>query len=260
MSVFAGYSRYYDLLYRDKDYSTETRWVVGLLEKHAPGAKSILEIGSGTGLHASALAGLGYSVTGVDMSEGMLEAAESRRRDLPPDIQERVQFHHGDARSVRLGTRHDAVISLFHVMSYQVTNADLAAAFTTAREHLEPGGVFIFDCWYGPAVLRIWPGETVKELADEETEVRRVATPTVHPGTNTVDVNYSVVVTDRRSGSTEELLETHHMRYLFSPEVELALEAAGMQLVESRAWLEDGEPDFSTWGACFVGKVPDDGD
>ncbi|MGK2961680.1 MAG: class I SAM-dependent DNA methyltransferase [Gemmatimonadaceae bacterium] len=253
MSVFAGYSRYYDLLYRDKDYDGETLWVADLLRKHAPSAKSILEIGSGTGLHAAKLASLGYSVTGVDMSEGMLEAAEARREGLDPAIAERLTFEKGDARSFRLETKFDAVISLFHVMSYQTTNADLAAAFATARAHLVPGGIFIFDCWYGPAVIRQWPAVTRKELSDDATHVRRIAEPVIHAGRNVVDVNYTVTVTDRLTGASEVLRETHNMRYLFTPEIELALGAAGMKLIESRGWLTAGEPDFNTWGACFIG-------
>ncbi len=254
MSVFAGYSRYYDLLYRDKDYDGETRWVADLLRKHAPSAKSILEIGSGTGLHAAKLASLGYRVTGVDMSQGMLDAAEARRTALEPEVAGRLTFEKGDARSFRLETKFDAVISLFHVMSYQTTNEDLAAAFATARAHLVRGGTFIFDCWYGPAVIRQWPAVTRKELSDDETHVRRIAEPVIHAGTNTVDVNYTVTVTDRHTGVSEVLRETHNMRYLFTPEIQLALGAAGMKLIESRGWLASGEPDFNTWGACFIGQ------
>lgn len=254
MTVFAGYSRYYDLLYRDKDYTGETKWVASLLRKFAPNAKTVVEIGSGTGLHASQLARLGYHVTGVDMSEGMLAAAEERREALDPVLAERLQFEHGDARTFRLGRKFDAAISLFHVMSYQTSNGDLAAAFESAREHLSPGGVFIFDCWYGPAVLRQWPSVTTKELSDEATHVRRVATPVIYAGRNVVDVNYDVAVTDKASGQTENLRETHSMRYLFTPEIDLALRAAGLQLLEARGWLSDSEPDFTTWGACFIAR------
>nr|MBA2706707.1 SAM-dependent methyltransferase [Gemmatimonadaceae bacterium] len=55
MSVFGSYSRYYDLLYRDKDYAAESAYVASLLAVHAPGARSILEIGCGTGAHAAEL-------------------------------------------------------------------------------------------------------------------------------------------------------------------------------------------------------------
>jgi SAM-dependent methyltransferase len=254
VSVFAGYSRYYDLLYRDKDYAGEAEYIAGLIKRYAPDAKTLMEIGSGTGAHAAELAEMGYEVAGVDMSEGMLEAAESRRSSLSPSVGKRLEFSQGDARSARLGRKFDVVISLFHVMSYQTSNDDLAAAFATAREHLKPGGAFIFDCWYGPAVLRQWPTVTEKTLSDDSTEVYRKATPDIHVNENVVDVNYDVLVKDKSTGVTETLRETHRMRYLFAPEIELALSTAGMKLIDSRAWMKDQPPDADTWGAVFVGK------
>ena len=254
MTVFAGYSRYYDLLYRDKDYAGEARYVANLIETYAPEARSLMEIGCGTGAHAAELAGLGYDVTGVDMSVGMLQAAEARKNGIPPGFASRLTFAEGDARDVRLGRRFNAVISLFHVMSYQTSNHDLAAAFATAREHMSPGGVFVFDCWYGPAVLRQWPSTRETTLRDEYTEVHRVATPELYAGRNVVDVKYDVHVTDLATGVAETLHETHSMRYLFTPEIELALETAGMSLVGAYTWMSSEPPGFDSWGAAFVAK------
>lgn len=254
MTVFGGYSKYYDLLYRGKDYGAEARYVRDLLVAHAPTAHSIMEIGCGTGAHAAELAALGFRVTGVDLSEGMLGAAHERRNALPAELSGRLSFEHGDARTVRLERTFDAVISLFHVMSYQVTNADLAAALTTVREHLAPGGIFVFDCWYGPAVLTQRPAVAVKRLADESTEITRIAEPVMHGLENIVDVNYSVLITDRATKTTEALTETHRMRYLFVPEVELALSAAGMSLVTVHEWMRETVPGPESWAACFVGR------
>jgi SAM-dependent methyltransferase len=254
LTVFAGYSRYYDLLYRNKDYAGEARYVADLIESHAPSSRSVMEIGCGTGAHAAELASIGYEVTGVDMSAGMLEGAEARRKGLATGLALRINFAQGDARTVRLDRRFNAVISLFHVMSYQTTNQDLAAAFETARQHLLPGGVFIFDCWYGPAVLRQWPSVTEKTLSDEHTHVHRVATPEIDPNRNVVDVNYVVDVADQKTGVTETLRETHSMRYLFTPEIELALAVAGMKLIDSRAWMSAEPPGFDSWGAVYVAR------
>jgi len=255
LSVFAAYSRYYDLLYRDKDYAGEARYVFGLLERHAPGAKRVVEIGCGTGGHARELARLGLDVHGVDMSAGMLESAESKRASLPPDVAARIRFTEGDARTVRLGERADAVISLFHVMSYQTSNADIEAAFATARDHLGEGGVFIFDCWYGPAVLTDRPAVRVKRLEDLDTSVTRVAEPVLNTEENTVEVNYTVLVHDRKTAVDETLRETHRMRYLFAPEIDLLLASNGMSLVASHEWMSDSSPGINSWSACFVARA-----
>jgi SAM-dependent methyltransferase len=254
LSVFSAYSRYYDLLYRDKDYAGEARYVRDLLATYAPGAAKIVEIGCGTGRHACALAMLGFEVHGVDVSAGMLEVAEQKRISLGQELASRLRFTQGDARVVRLGKRADAVVSLFHVMSYQTSNADLAAAFATAREHLVDGGVFIFDCWYGPAVLTERPAVTVKRLEDVVTSITRIAEPEMNTIENVVDVNYTVLVHDRKTDKRDTLRETHRMRYLFAPEIELLLSTNGMSLTASYEWMGGRPPGLHSWAACFVAR------
>ena len=80
-------------------------------------------------------------------------------------------------RTLNLNRRFDAVISLFHVMSYQTSNENLGKAVRTAARHLAPDGIFIFDFWYGPAVLAERPERREKELSDEYIQVRRAAEP-----------------------------------------------------------------------------------
>ena len=251
MSVFGAYSRYYNLLYKDKDYAKEAEHVHGLITKYRPHAKSILDLGCGTGRHDVLLAEKGYAVTGVDQSEEMLAVAKAQA-STAASPSTAPTFLQGDVRAVRLDKTFDVVISLFHVMSYQVANEDLRSAFATARVHLKPGGVFIFDCWYGPAVLTDRPSVRVKRLEDDAISVTRLAEPVMHPNENLVDVNYHVFVREKTAGRVEELKESHRMRYLFRPEVEAFLENNGLRIIECAEWMTGKEPGFDTWGVCFV--------
>ncbi|MCX6808601.1 MAG: class I SAM-dependent methyltransferase [Candidatus Berkelbacteria bacterium] len=254
MPVFESYAKYYDLLYRDKNYGDEAAFVDSIIKKGSKGAKTILEMGCGTGLHAIALAQIGYSVTGIDFSEGMLMAGEKRLSILSLKEREKISLNLGDVRDFRDQKTYDSVISLFHILSYQNTNEDLIKTFKTAEAHLKKGGLFIFDCWYGPAVLTDRPSVRLKEFEDRETKIMRFADPKIYPNRNVVDVNYKILVSDKQTGKTEEISETHSMRYLFQPELELMLENAGFELVEAKEWLTDEELSFETWGACFVGR------
>ena len=254
MTVFGDYARYYDLLYRDKDYAGETKFIHGLIQKHAPNAGSILELGCGTGKHAELLSKMGYEVLGIDMSREMLVVANRRLSDLGKKETKKLSFDQGDIRTYRTERRFDAVISLFHVVSYQTTNKDLRGVFETAKIHLNPGGVFIFDCWYGPAVLTDRPVVRVKRLEDEAIQVTRIAEPEIHPNESIVDVNYHVFIKNKATGIVEELKETHPMRYLFKPEIDLLFEQAGFEFVDSVEWMTGREPGFNTWSVCFVGK------
>lgn len=254
MSNFKLYSHYYDLLYRDKDYAGEAAYLCRLLDRYAPGARRLLELGCGTGRMAEILAGRGYTLHGVDLSDTMLAMAGTRLAALPEPLRKRLAFSPGDVRAVRLGETFDAVISLFHVMSYQTGNADLHQAMVTAAAHLAPGGVFIFDVWYGPAVLAQRPEVRVRRCEDETMKVLRIAEPHLHPNDNLVDVNFQISVFDKVTGQTRELSERHVMRYLFRPEVDLLLQGAGFELLGTFAWLTDEAPDQESWGACFVAR------
>ena len=69
MAVFDRYAQYYDLFYREKDYRGEVDYVDALIKRYATNdARTILDLGCGTGGHAVLLAQKGYHVTGVDRS------------------------------------------------------------------------------------------------------------------------------------------------------------------------------------------------
>lgn len=256
MAVFGPYSKYYNLLYRDKDYTGEVKYLQGLLNRFAKGdVRRLMELGCGTGNHAFLFGRDGVSVYGIDQSDAMIAEATTRLAESK-DLKAKPEFHAGDIRDFRANQTFDAVCSLFHVISYQNSNEDLLAAFQTARAHLEPGGLFIFDVWYGPAVLSDPPVVRVKRLSDESTEVVRLAEPVVHAERNTVDVNYEVIVRDRATDKVETVKETHHMRYLFTPEVDLFLKQAGFQeIVHSEEWITGQSPSFDTWGVVFVARM-----
>lgn len=254
MQIFGNYARYYNLLYRDKDYAAEAKFVENLLEKYAPKAQTLLELGCGTGNHATLLASK-YDVCGIDLSLDMLEQAKQRQLNLPPTPAFKLQFVQGDIRSIRLERKFDAVISLFHVFSYQTTNRDLQAAFATAKAHLNPGGVLIFDCWYGPGVLGDPPTVRVKRLKDEEITVTRIAEPALYPNDNLVDVRYQVFIKNKSRNAVEELEETHKMRYLFKPEIDLFLDINEFELLAYGEWMTGNEPVAKTWNVYFIAKV-----
>ena len=249
--VFDGYGRYYDLLYRDKDYAAESAHVLSRIRATRPDASRILELGCGTAAHAVALAKQGMHVEGIDRSESMLARAAARLQHEDPEVQSRVRVACGDARSIRTGRKYDAVIALFHVVSYLNSDADLVRAFSTAAEHLTPGGIFLFDFWYGPAVLTQRPEVRVRRLSDDDCLVTRIAEPVLLSSENIVEVNYTLFIEQKATGVITSLRETHSMRYFFLPELgQLARD--WFEVREVRAWLSDALPDTDTWSGCAV--------
>lgn len=255
MSAFERYSRYYDLLNAGKDYAAEAAYVARQIRAADARARRVLELGSGTARHARLLAAAGFEVCGVEMSGTMLAAARAALEQEPPALRQCLELVQGDARHVRLERRFDAVVSLFHVVSYQVRNEDLAAMFATARHHLAPGGHFFFDYWHGPGVLTDLPGPREKQGEDASFAVTRRARPEMLPRQNLVKVHYEITGRDKRSGTTEHIEETHPMRYLFEPELALLLGAAGFRVLRSMAWMADAAPALDTWNACTLAEA-----
>src|SRR4051794_24460513 len=77
VSHFRRYAAFYDLLYHDKDYEAEAHYVARNLRGARPDARSILELGSGTGRHGRLLAGMGFDVYGIERSAEMVAVAQS---------------------------------------------------------------------------------------------------------------------------------------------------------------------------------------
>lgn len=254
--VFDTYAAYYNLLYRDKDYAGETNYLHKLIQTHASGANSLLELGCGTGAHATQFARKGYTVHGIDISESMLESAGKMKAALPPELADRIHFEHGDVRDWRGKKTFDVVLSLFHVFSYQISDAAIRAAFRTAREHLRPGGLLLLDFWYGPAVLAIGPEKRMLKLSDDTVKVTRHATPKSFPDLNRVDVHYDVLVEGLATGESSRFEETHAMRYLFPTEIDNWLAEVGLTPIAYREWMADREPSAKSWGALLMAQLP----
>lgn len=252
MCNFQRYSAFYDLLYGNKDYSAEAHYVAEKIRRIMPRAHTILELGSGTGRHGRLLAEMGFDVYGIERSSEMVSIA--RAAEYASSYKNAGSFacEVGDICTTKLQRTFDAVISLFHVMSYQATNCALQAAFQVAADHLALGGPFVFDVWHGPAVLSQKPSERVKEAVDERYWVQRVARPQLDTSDNTVNVVYDINCEDRVSGEKMHFSEEHLMRYIFPTEIDVFAEMSGFRRVVSEEFLTEQVPSSSTWSVIYV--------
>ncbi|XGB41391.1 MAG: hypothetical protein LVS60_13955 [Nodosilinea sp. LVE1205-7] len=182
----------------------------------------------------------------------MLVEANRQCYSLSTEVRKYLQFSHGDVRSFNLEQTFDAAILLFHVLSYQISNNDIISTFKAVNYHLQPGGIFIFDMWYGPAVLSNPPLVRIKRLEDEKVKIIRIAEPTINYTDSVVDVNYQILVFDKETHSVEEIHETHRMRYLFCPELDSFLEDTNFRTLEKGEWLTTDSLNNRTWSAYRV--------
>ena len=236
-------SRYYDLLYQEKDSAAEAAYVDQLLQRHGIAGRELLDFGSGTGRHGCLLVSRGYRVHGLERSSAMVAAAQQT---------EGFSCQQGDITTTQLPRRFNAVVSLFHVVSYQTTNSAVQSVFANAAHHLDSGGLFLFDVWYSPAVAAQRPELRIKRLRTADLAITRIAEPTLHPNANRVDVHYTVMAQDLTTSAFHSFEETHPMRHFSLPELDLFAEAAGFERLTAEEWLTGASPSEATWGVCLL--------
>lgn len=249
--TFDEYAYFYNLFYKDKDYAKETQDVDSLLEKYGIKNRDIIVYGCGTGSHDREFINLGYRCHGVDMSSGMIDVARKFAAEGNYDIQYEV----GDIRIYEPARQYDAVVSLFHVISYQNSNEDIINSFRSARRAVDTGGLFLFDAWYGPGVLTDRPVVRIKEVEDERNKLIRHARPVMHADRDVVDVNYEILIIDKETSIIKTINEVHQMRYFFKPEISYFLENTGFKLLAAVSCDTLKEADYSSWTAYFVAKA-----
>ena len=182
--------------------------------------------------------------------------AHARRKSVDAGINGRLVFQHGDIRAADLKRNFDAVLMMFAVLGYQLDNADVLSALRTARRHLRSGGIFIFDVWYGPAVLRERPSQRIKVIPREEGEqILRVTSGELDINRQLCTVYYHVwnLKDEKLTGEAEE---THWVRYFFPLEINLLLECSGFALIRLGAFPEfDKDPEETTWNVLGVARA-----
>lgn len=129
----------YDELMSAVPYGEWVKYVEELLMEHKCRPETVLDLCCGTGSASLLLSGRGYKVTGVDISPEMIEIAKEKSAGSD------VDFYVQDVTALNLGRTFDLVLSLFDSLNYILKPEDLQEAFRHTADHLDEGGLFIFD-------------------------------------------------------------------------------------------------------------------
>lgn len=223
-----GYAQLYDHMYQDKPYAAEVDYVLSLMAASPPIVR-LLDLGCGTGRHARVFSERGYYVTGVDRSPAMIARA---REVLNP---ERSAFLCSDLSQMTVPHLQDAAVCLFHVFSYLTEKVQLELFLARLYQCLKPGAAFVFDFWYGPAVLNDQPKVRAREWQMGGTEVKRVSTPSWDQERSLIDIRIETTV-QVGSQPPQTLTERHPMRYFFADEIMSLLARQGFSVAKMHAW------------------------
>jgi SAM-dependent methyltransferase len=142
----AGATEHYDdPAYYTKTYKDRTHDVEYYVKLARRSKGPVLEYGIGNGRVGLAIARAGVPVMGIDLSQPMLDSLAATLQSSPKQLRARVRYRQGDMREVQLSERFPLVIAPFNCILHLYERPDLEAFFARVREHLAPGGRFVFD-------------------------------------------------------------------------------------------------------------------
>jgi SAM-dependent methyltransferase len=136
VSIYTGFAPFYDRIMGDR--SAEVDRIRSYISRHVPDARSLLELGCGTGALLAGLdGGLDLDLTGIDQSPEMLAIAA---KTVPA-----ARLVRGDMTAFALEARFDVVICMFDTLNHVPSFSGWLSLFSCVHEHLADGGLFIFD-------------------------------------------------------------------------------------------------------------------
>lgn len=140
MNDYDAFAEVYDLFYGD--FADDLEMYRGFAER---AGSPILEIGSGTGRVALALAEADHDVTGLEPSAAMRALAQ-RKADRA-QLSDRARFLPGDMRRFQIDRRFGLIIAPLNTFLHNLTVDDQLATLRSIKQHLRPGGLLVLDCF-----------------------------------------------------------------------------------------------------------------
>ncbi|MGF7030168.1 SAM-dependent methyltransferase [Paenibacillus mucilaginosus] len=189
-----SFGRDYLLVYKHRDMQgayEEVRRMMEWLE--LPEGSEVLDLCCGMGRHSKALHSFGFRVTGVDLSEVLLEEA------VKGDPAGEVRWLRGDMRDVPLEGPFDAVVNLFTSFGYFDDEGDNMRVLREIHRLLAPGGRFIID-YLNPSYVE---EHLVPASAREEEDIRIEEKRRIEDGF----VKKTIVLRDLQGGEEREYRE-----------------------------------------------------
>ena len=129
----ASYNRNWGADYRAEALPIVERLLLGRLKT----GDAVLDLCCGTGQFTAEVQRLGFNVSGLDASGEMIRYAIGNAPG--------VSFLVADARDFHFDRKFNGVYSVFESLNHVPDIEGLERAFRCVREHLQPGGAFLFD-------------------------------------------------------------------------------------------------------------------
>jgi len=241
--IFEHINFVYDKLYSDKLYEQEFNHVKDIILKFNPGNK-VLEYGSGTGKYSEFFINDGFTLTGIEISPKMHELA----------IKKGINSINNSMVDYKSEEKYDNAISMFHVFSYLNLDKEIDLFFKNLENNLTENGLFIFDAWYTPSVMKTLPSKRTKDYEDSSIKISRKSYPTIIPKKNIVSVKFVFDILYKDSGEKYFFEEVHDMRHFSIPEIINFSKKYNFEYLFSEELISKKIPSENTWSLLHILK------
>lgn len=221
MEVFKKYANYYDKVYSSKEYGKEVLFLMQAIKKFSTiKVKDILSLGCGTATHDILFAKKGFNIFGIDKSKEMIDGARVKAKSEGVEI----DFKVGDVTKLNFIKKFDFVMAMFNIVGYMTENDYMDNMLKGVSKNLKKGGLFVFDGWYGPAVLKSRPENKDKVI---ENGLVRKTTQKLDIERSIININFKIM--DKGAVRANE---THQMRFWYLKELESFAKNNGFSVVK----------------------------
>lgn len=223
--TFSEYAKFYDLLYRTKDYKYEFENIIKRIPINE--IDNVLELGCGTGTYSVIAAEYFENVSAVDLSQDMIQLAQLKNHRT------NISYSVNDLCKVEFLEKFDFIFSLFHVFSYLTSIDSLKEAIKTASNHMKAGSFLCFDVWSSAGFVSNKLETRRKEaLNSDGSRIIRYSYSNHNPTEETVLVNFDFVVLEKLE-APKFFQERHLMKYWSKETICSVANDFGLSLVES---------------------------
>ena len=245
MSFKKFYSKYYNLVYKNKNYEAEVNYIVNLLKIKKIKIKNILEFGSGTGAHAKYFFKKGFNITCIEKSEEMIKNFLLKSK--------KIKIINADLKKLKLLKKFDLVLSMFHVINYMVKQIDINLFFNAASKHLNKGGILIFDTWHYPFIKHSPPARTKKIFFDNLFKMIREGRP-LKVSKKIFDITYFINIINLKNLNNYKFSEKHRIRAFDIKELDKIAKKFDFKQVVNYAFLKYTNASKKSFAAILIYK------
>jgi SAM-dependent methyltransferase len=200
-------------------------------------ARSVLELGCGTGRITLPLLRAGLGVTAVDRSLPMLDVLRRKAlNELDEPARRRLRIEQMDMRSLELGERFEVTLCPYSAFGYLLTPADRELALSGVREHLAPGGNLLLDMFVpDPRLAALPDGQPIADYRRKRAsggflERSKLIRKDVEARVNAIERRYRVL--DDAGRELESFVTHNRVRYWSPDELSAELESHGFVVLE----------------------------